>query len=706
MSSQNGSICRFGVFELDLRNAELHKKGVKLRLSDQPYQLLVRLVQQHGGMVSREELRTTLWRADTFVNFEAGLNSAVKRLRETLGDTADNPVFIETIPRRGYRFIGTVDWQICDQPVPAVPTTPEESRHNRRHFGRIAVAVGLVALLALGLAFYWRSPPSVPVVTNIVRITNDGEAKNPLNPAVTDGVRLYFTEGMPYTTGSHLVQVATAGGETSAISTTLKDVWAVASISPYRSELLVGKGVTRNSDLDFELWVQPLPAGPAHRVGNLSAMLGNWTPDGSQIVYAGVNEISIANKDGSNSHNFANVKGVVFSLRYSPDGQKIRFDLTDPATETNEIWQMDSDGKNIHPVFSNQKELVNPGSGHWSPDGNYYYFDAGRGTDQGIWVMPERHAWFRRGPTTPTRLSSGPLHFTSPVPSSDGKRIFVLGEDRKVELLRYDEKTRRLDPYVEGLSAGPIDFSVDRKWMAYVSYPEMTLWRSRMDGSDRMQLTFPPARAYEPRWSPDGSQIVFMDVRFDVPWSLSVVQATGGPPETLLVSQSNAADPTWTLDGKSVVFGKEDEKGVPQIYSVDVKSKELSVLPNSNGLFSPRVSHDGRSICAVAANGGKLVVFDRIAGHWLTLAEGERLGYNEWSDNGKYIYFRRNRNGASELVRVNTQDHIVHPVLSLKDIPQLTDPFASWIGLTPDGAPLLMRNRSVQEIYAMDLRLP
>ena len=179
MSSQNGSIRRFGVFELDLRTAELRKNGVKLRLQDQPFQVLVKLVEHHGEMVSREELHSALWHGDTFVDFETGLNTAIKRLRETLGDSADNPTFIETLPRKGYRFIAPVEPQRADHGI-SVPSNPPKAP-SRDYVWRIGVIAAVAGLILIFVA-YWRSQPKPPVVTNIVRITNDGKAKNPLNP--------------------------------------------------------------------------------------------------------------------------------------------------------------------------------------------------------------------------------------------------------------------------------------------------------------------------------------------------------------------------------------------------------------------------------------------------------------------------------------------------------------------------------------------
>jgi Tol biopolymer transport system component/DNA-binding winged helix-turn-helix (wHTH) protein len=573
VSPQSASICRFGVFELDLRAAELRKNGVKLRLQDQPYQILLKLIEHHGEIVSREELRSTLWHEDTFVDFETGLNTAIKRLRETLGDSADSPTFIETLPRRGYRFIATVERPVGEDSRISGPSSLPESSAGKNLLKRTGVIAGVVVLVLICVAF-WRSQPQPPTVTNIVRITNDGKAKNPINPPATDGVHIYFTEGRPDTTGSGIAQVSAAGGETTWIRTTLQDVWAVSPVSPDHSELLVSKGVGAGSDYVIQLWVQPLPAGAPHPVGNIRAIVATWTPDGTHIVYedeGNMGAIMMANKDGSEPHQLAKVSGLARCIRYSPDGQRIRFDLIDPKIDSTSIWEMNANGKGIHPLLPDWKESSFQRCGNWSPDGNYYYFLAGRGDAQAIWVMPERRSLFRRRAKGPSRLTSGPLRFNAPILSSDGKRLFVLGEDPRVELMRYDLQARRFDSYLPGLSAGPVDFSFDGKWVAYVAYPDMTLWRSRIDGSDKMQLTFPPMRAYEPRWSPDGSQIVFMDVRFDSPWKIYLLSSSGGSSEALLrahpdTGSSNSnydweADPTWTPDGKSIIFGKVDEIG-------------------------------------------------------------------------------------------------------------------------------------------------
>jgi len=159
VSPQNNSIYRFGVFELDLRAAELRKNGVKLRLQDQPYQVLLKLLEHSGEVVSREELRTALWHEDTFVDFETGLNTAVKRLRETLGDSADNPTFIETLPRRGYKFIVRVGMvennghlaELVSSEGPAAAAAVEAAKSSRKSNVLFWMAVYGLGIVAVGL---------------------------------------------------------------------------------------------------------------------------------------------------------------------------------------------------------------------------------------------------------------------------------------------------------------------------------------------------------------------------------------------------------------------------------------------------------------------------------------------------------------------------------------------------------------------------
>ena len=121
-STTAARVLRFDVYELDLRAGELRKRGLKLRLQGQPVQLLAILLQSAGNLVTREELRSQLWPADTFVDFDHSLHNAIARLRETLGDSAETPRYIETLPRRGYRFIALVEGVETQGPERSAPS--------------------------------------------------------------------------------------------------------------------------------------------------------------------------------------------------------------------------------------------------------------------------------------------------------------------------------------------------------------------------------------------------------------------------------------------------------------------------------------------------------------------------------------------------------------------------------------------------------
>jgi Tol biopolymer transport system component len=588
---------------------------------------------------------------------------------------------------------------------------------SRKKLGRrLIAAIGAISLLVAVafFAFLQFAQPKIPTVTNIVRLTNDRKAKVPINGLVTDGVHLYFMEGNPRGSGSGIAQVANIGGETTWITTSLKGALAVSDISPDQSKLLIAH-LGGNLRLD-ESWVQPLPAGTPRRVGNLEASGVYWTPDGGHIIYSHDHKIFIANEDGSDPHTIADVSGTARWFRFSPDGRVVRFSLLQAKGNASSIWEMRADGTNLHQLLPNWKESLDQCCGRWSPDGEYFYFLTGAfflggaGPSQGIWVMPERTSLFRRG-KEPVRLTTGPMRFGAPTPSKDGKSLFAVGDESRVELFSYDPQSQRFDSYLGGLSGGPVAFSPDGKWVAYVSYPEMTLWKSRMDLSEKMQLTFPPVRAFGPRWSPDGSQIAFCDVQFHRPWKAEVLSAAGGDsPKQIAPSDIGDvdSDPAWTPDGKSIVFARAAAggEGKQAIYRMDLQSGNLMQIPGSDGLFSPRVSPDGRYIAAMTSeekNATKLMILDQSANSWSTLVEGEHFAFNEWSPDGKYVYAQESGGGFARIVRVRIKDRIQEDVLSLKDFPLLIDPFADWYGITPDGKILLMRDRSVQEIYALTL---
>ena len=156
----------------------------------------------------------------------------------------------------------------------------------------------------------------------------------------------------------------------------------------------------------------------------------------------------------------------------------------------------------------------------------------------------------------PTQLTTGPLSYSRAVPSMDGKRIFAIGSQPRGELARFNQKSQQFEPYLSGISADSVDFSRDGQWVAYVTYPEGNLWRSKADGSERLQLTFAHMQVLLPRWSPDQKQIVFTGFVPGKPGRNYLISANGGTPQPVIPEEqtTDEEDPNWSPDGASIVF--------------------------------------------------------------------------------------------------------------------------------------------------------
>src|SRR5215469_15204508 len=292
----NGRL-RFEDFELDLRTRELHINGTKVTLQEQPFQVLIALLEHPGGLVTREELRQRLWSSDTFVNFDLSLNKAVNRLRDVLQDSAQTPHLIETLPRRGYRFVG----RIPENPpnggtaagllIRAESHTVSQAAKNRgwRLWSLLRVLIWMALLGAIVFIAFSVLPYSPPVVLQAQPITKDGRAKAIYATVATDGSRVYFEEVVA---GREIAaQVSVAGGETAEIPIPMKGT--IADISPDGSRMLFGAEMPGG----IQLWLQPLPTGPANRVGDLSAIDAGWAPDGLSFVFINNREVFWAKAD-------------------------------------------------------------------------------------------------------------------------------------------------------------------------------------------------------------------------------------------------------------------------------------------------------------------------------------------------------------------------------------------------------------------------
>ena len=568
----------------------------------------------------------------------------------------------------------------------------------------VALLAGTIAVAATILIYLFTRPLPPPRVLRTVQITSDGREKH--RPLVADGARIYFSEDTGG--GSVLAQVSVTGGETVTIPTPLQNVYTL-DISPTGSELLLGSQA--GLETEYPLWVLPALGGSPHRLGDVVAHAGAWSPDGQGIVYANGKDLYLAKSDGTDSRKLVTVGGSPDQIRWSPDGRLLRFTVFEPQSNSESLWEVKSDGTNLHPLLPRWSTPSSEHEGIWTPDAKYFLFTHGAGAFDvtgNVWAIRERPSFFQRADSQPTQLTPGPMSTGATLPSKDGKRLFVIGWKPRGELVRYDSKSQQFVPYLSGISADGLAFSRDGAWVAYVTFPEGVLWRSRVDGSQRLQLSFPPVQAVLPRWSPDGKQIVFMAMSPGKPWKISLVSAGGGSSQPLLSGERNEVDPNWSPDGNSLVFGRAPWmeggiSGTATIQLLDLRTHKLATLPGSEGLYSPRWSQNGRYMCALTADNSKLLLFDFKTQKWVELAN-MFVSYPSWSGEGKYIYFDSSFGDDPALFRVRISDHKLERLASLKGF-RRPGPWY-WFGLAPDDSPLLVRNVGTGEIYALDWDAP
>jgi len=350
--------------------------------------------------------------------------------------------------------------------------------------------------------------------------------------------------------------------------------------------------------------------------------------------------------------------------------------------------------------------------GAWTPDGRYYIFQSTRDGATHVWIVPDRTAWWHKVSPQPVQLTTGPLQYGSPLPSKDGKKLFVIGIQPRAELVRYDSKSGEFVRFLGGISAGDVEFSRDGQWVSYVTYPDNTLWRSKPDGSERLQLTYPPMRAALDHWSPDGQQIAFSGAFPGKPWQVLLISRDGGSPQALTSEDAQETDPTWSSDGNTLAIGHHDTVHPDQTYIelLDLKTRQFSQLPDSKGIFAPRWSPDGRYIIAItAAANDQLLLFDTKNQKWRALeTKHNSFGYLAWSPDSNYVYFDTVLQTDSGYYRLHISDSKLERLVDLKKIRTFKDQFgpSSWTGLGPGETLLLPRDISTQEIYAFDLEAP
>jgi len=562
---------------------------------------------------------------------------------------------------------------------------------------RWAIAIIAVILVAAWILTQLNSPTRPPRVLATTQLTRDSRRKFNV---VTDGSRLYFGEGGA---AERIAQVSVSGGETLPIPTPFANV-DLLDISPDHTQLLVISYV--GTEANRPLWSLPLPSGAPRHLADMVSSDATYSPDGQRLVFVNGSDLYEANADGTNPHKLVTISGTPFALAFSPEGSRIRLTVTQSGADS--LWEIRADGSDLHAVLQPGQSPARACCGGWSSDGRYFLFTSQTSSGSNVWVMREPAGLFRWRSSVPVQLTTGPLAINAWTVSPDGKKLFVAAAQGRAELVRYDPKSGQSVPFLSGISAGELDYSRDGQWVTYISYPDGTLWRSRADGSDRLQLSYAPVFAGLPRWSPDGTQIAFIATQTGRPWKIFLMPAQGGTPQELLSETSDEADPSWSPDGKKLAFGRFWKSRPGGIHVVDLATRQVSLIPGSEKLFSPRWSPDGQYLAALNTESTRLVLFNWKTLTWFDwVTEPGAFGFPNWSQDGKYLYYDIAFTEHQTFRRVKVGQNHSELVADLKGLLRYSAaPAFAWSGLAPNGSALFDRDLSTDEIYALDLELP
>ena len=623
------NIVRFGIFEVDLRAGELRRNGSKIKLQEQPFQILATLLEYPGQVVTREDLRKKLWPADTFVDFDHSLNTGIRRLRDALGDSAENPRFVETVARRGYRFIAPISPPLSHEVIAVL--SPSELSLQTKFWSRISklriLAAGFIIVCAsiLLLVYYGEpqffkreQPAAVPAVTNI------GEKYTPrLSP---DGQRLAFAWNGG--SGPHFSLYVKIVGTEELVRLTTNE--AALDFDPVWSA--DGRYIAFCRILEGETGVYIIPAmgGPERRLHKtlweekqfyeVSWYAGrlSWSPDGKLLAFsdrASVEEhafaifllsldsletrrltFPVSSREGLRGEVSSSGPALAFvSLRskgdfnpaFSPDGRRIAFARISRGTQS----------INTIPVSGGKEERLISGDTFnwglaWTSDGhNLVFANAGwLGTNASLWKIS-----FRGGQAERVQFGEGGIE-----PSVAGSRLAYVQQRANINVWR-----RNLSSLVSAgsperliastkMESGP-QVSPDGTRIAFESTRSgaYEVWVCRSDGTGLIQLTHFNSHTGTPRWSPDGQQIAF-DSRAAGNADIYILDSQGGVPHRLTVEPSGDVVPSWSRDGRWIYFAS-DRTGGWEVWKM-LSGGGPAVQVTRHGGFAPFESGDGRFI--------------------------------------------------------------------------------------------------------------
>ena len=723
----------FGLFEVDLESGELWKAGFRIKLQSQPFKVLAALLERPGQIVTRDDLQLRLWGRDTVVDFDHSLGTAINKVREALGDSADNPRYIETLAKRGYRFIAPVGIRseppppafipasestldLADPPqseivtrasTPRIATTPalRPARRIPSSFLAAAAILFLSAIIASYLIGSDRAstpPPHIAQLTHSGHIAPGVDTMENLAAAVTDGVHLFA--GTIDNGRDGIAAVSLADGSITSLNVPDEVAGpALGDISPDGSRLLLRDHLSPESEQP--LWAVPTVGGSALRIGNVLAHDATWMPNKGGILYANGNNLYLSTINTSTPSLYASLPGRAFWLRWSPDGKLLRFTIIDPLTHTTSLWQLSPSDRKPSQILPGFSQPSSECCGVWTADGGSFIFQSDRGGNSDLWRLSGNSI------TDPVRLTNGPLEFRSPVAARTGNRIFFLGVDARSDLQRLvasgNASSGQLVPERGFLSSAVrVDYTRDGKWVAWTDSTGQ-LWRARADGEEKIQLAPDNLDVFLAHWSPDGKQLALMAREPGKAWQIYLVGAEGDNLHPLLKESRNAADPSWAPDGKSLVFGRVNdymgkENAARTLHILHLDTHQVDEVPGSDNLFSPRWSPDGRWIAALTLDQRQVRLFDVASHTWTTLPVPSGAD-PVWSSDSRFLYIHASLDPAQPIDKVSIPDGHVTELIRLADSRENDAVDFVFGGLTQQNEPLIRARIFTGNFFSMDL---
>ena len=564
------------------------------------------------------------------------------------------------------------------QPVsaPVVGAGPQ----RRIYLRRIAVLAAALVLVAAMLVWLTPAPTTGNLESTQISFSNDTK----LGPLLTDGARLYFE--------SHNVPSAMSlsGGMIAPIpglsgGTYLVDLWADGS------KVLAWVQNMNNEALGGWFVVGSSLGGGWRKIGAVTEAnpVARWSSDGKSIYFVEAEQLWVMDENGGHAHALWKPPQPPIALSVSPDGKQLAVTVSsDPVR----VWIVDIDGRNPHPLRLDWPVDAAESQGQWTPDGRHFIFNSDREGRGNVYELVQPR-WFEfwKKPQA-IRLTGNQLNITDAAPARDSKSLYVLGRVDAGAMQVFDPRAGKFVPFLGGLPALEFVVSPDRQWMAYTEYPSGHLWKSRIDGSDAVQLTEAPA--WMEQWSPDGKWVAYSDWR-----KIYRVSADGGAPEKLMAEGDYEVMPTWSPDGKSIVFNRYDGFHEPDgLYAVDLASRKVTSMPGAEKYYIPARSPDGKYLVAMAREPLRMVLYSAATKQWRTLLQfNAPEGYYAWSPDSRFLYFSETETDAG-MYRLSVPDG-AHQRVS--DIPEIGPMNAAFVSVTADGQPAIMSPAGAEQVYSL-----